>query len=98
MTEPSTTAIAGLIKNGWVESDKKLCKEYKFATFGDAFAFMNACVPEIEKLDHHPEWLNVYDKVKVELTTHSAGRITTKDVALAAIMDKLAAGFTNKAE
>jgi 4a-hydroxytetrahydrobiopterin dehydratase len=54
---------------------------------------MSACVPEIEKRDHHPEWFNDYDKVNVDLTTHSAGGVTMKDVALAEFMDKMAATF-----
>jgi 4a-hydroxytetrahydrobiopterin dehydratase len=87
------TAVAALAKKGWAETGKKLHKNYKFKSFGDAFAFMTACVPEIEKRDHHPEWSNVYDKVTVELTTHSEGGITMKDVALAGVMDKIFAKY-----
>jgi 4a-hydroxytetrahydrobiopterin dehydratase len=94
MTEPDLkNALLTLTKNGWAETGKKLHKNYKFKSFGDAFAFMSACVPEIEKRDHHPEWFNVYDKVNVDLTTHSAGGVTMKDVALAEFMDKMAATF-----
>ena len=87
------TAIAGLSKSGWTHANKKLRKEFKFANFRDAFAFMTRCAMEIEKMDHHPEWFNVYNKLTIELTTHDAGDVTEKDVKLAGIMDKIAVRF-----
>ena len=83
------TAVAELVRQGWKHANKKLGKEFKFANFRDAFAFMTRCALEIEKMDHHPEWFNVYNKLTVELTTHDAGDVTMKDVALAKIMDKI---------
>src|ERR1700679_1876719 len=79
--------------SGWSYGKKKLRKEFKFANFRDAFAFMTRCALEIEKMDHHPEWFNVYNKITVELTTHDAGDVTEKDVKLAKIMDRVAGIF-----
>jgi 4a-hydroxytetrahydrobiopterin dehydratase len=90
------TALAELGQQGWAQAGGKIRKEYKFADFRDAFAFMTRCALEIEKADHHPEWFNVYNKLNVELTTHSAGKVTMKDVALARIMDKLYGRFSVK--
>jgi len=95
MTNDLKTLIKKL--HGWTHAKKKLRKEFKFANFRDAFAFMTRCALEIEKMDHHPEWFNVYNKLTVELTTHDAGDVTMKDVKLAQIMDKAAAIY-GKAE
>jgi 4a-hydroxytetrahydrobiopterin dehydratase len=81
-------ALAGL--KGWAVVDGKLHKEYKFADFIHAFGFMAAAAMAIEKMNHHPEWLNVYNRVTVDLTTHDAGGITSKDAELAKILDDLA--------
>ena len=97
MSEPKPDlhkAVAELVKAGWSHAHKKLRKEFKFTDFRDAFAFMTRCALEIEKMDHHPEWFNVYNKLTVELTTHDAGDVTMKDVKLAEIMDKVAAKFS----
>ena len=74
----------------WSVQDAKLHREYRFADFVHAFAFMTAAALEIEKLNHHPEWFNVWNRVAVALTTHDAGGITAKDVELARILDRLA--------
>lgn len=87
------SGITKLAKTGWKRKGKKIRKEFKFENFRDAFAFMTRCAMEIEKMDHHPEWFNVYNKLTVELTTHDAGDVTEKDVKLAGIMDKVAARF-----
>lgn len=72
----------------WKETDEYLEKEFKFETFEDALDWMNRVAKEISKLDHHPEWTNVYNKVKVRLSTHSAGnKVTEKDRELAKVMD-----------
>ena len=89
MTQPDIqSAIAGL--SGWTHAGKKLRKEFKFANFRDAFAFMTRCALEIEKMDHHPEWSNVYNRVTVDLSTHDAGGITQKDFDLAALLEGIA--------
>lgn len=83
------SALAGL--SGWKLAEGKLHREYKFADFTHAFGFMATAATAIEKRDHHPEWLNVYNRVVVDLTTHSAGGITEKDVELAKLLDSFAA-------
>ena len=65
-------------------------REFKFADFTEAFAFMTRSALVAEKLDHHPEWSNVYNRVEVELTTHDAGGLTDLDFELAGAMDRFA--------
>jgi len=87
-------AIARL--NGWSKAEGErdaIAKTFKFADFTAAFAFMAGVATKAEAHDHHPEWSNVYNTVKVALTTHDAGGVTEKDVALAEVMDRLAAGL-----
>lgn len=64
-----------------------IVKHYVFRDFRQAFGFMTECALAAEKLDHHPEWFNVYRKVDVVLTTHSAGGVTELDFKLAVLMD-----------
>jgi len=64
---------------------------FKFADFDAAFAFMTRCALMAAKMDHHPEWFNVYNKVEVTLATHDAGGVTQKDIDLAMSMDGYAA-------
>jgi 4a-hydroxytetrahydrobiopterin dehydratase len=73
----------------WKVEAGKLHREYKFASFVEAFGFMASCALVAEKLDHHPEWSNVYNRVVVDLTTHDAGGITATDFELAERMDAL---------
>ncbi len=76
--------------NSWTEENNKLSKTFTFKTFGDAMAWMVKASYHIEKLDHHPEWTNVYNKVHVSLTTHDAGNtVTDKDKQLANLLDSL---------
>ncbi|MBP5858228.1 4a-hydroxytetrahydrobiopterin dehydratase [Marivibrio halodurans] len=70
-----------------------IAKSFKFKTFNQAFGFMTHCALKAEKMDHHPEWFNVYNKVEVTLSTHDAGGLTALDTELAAFMDKAAARF-----
>ena len=81
-------AVGGL--DGWVVQDGKLHKEYVFTDFVEAFAFMSGAALCAERKDHHPEWFNVYRTVRVDLSTHDAGGITTWDVELAREFDALA--------
>ena len=62
---------------------------FVFRNFNEAFGFMARAALTAEKLNHHPEWSNVYNKVSIRLSTHSAGGVTGKDLALAAAIDKL---------
>lgn len=77
-------------RKGWVVKDGKLHKEYKFADFVHAFGFMATAAMRIEQINHHPEWCNVYNSVRVDLTTHDSGGISQKDFDLAEILDALA--------
>ena len=74
---------------GWSISNGKLHKEFTFETFNQTFGFMTRAAMEIEKMNHHPEWLNVYNRLTVELTTHDAGGITQNDINLARILNSL---------
>ncbi|HLO38859.1 MAG TPA: 4a-hydroxytetrahydrobiopterin dehydratase [Lacibacter sp.] len=74
----------------WTETDNKLYRKFEFANFSEAFAFMTRVALEAEKMDHHPLWTNVWNKVEVWLSTHDAGDVVTeKDKKLAAKIDKL---------
>jgi 4a-hydroxytetrahydrobiopterin dehydratase len=66
-------------------------RKFQFADFDAAFAFMTRCALMAAKMDHHPEWFNVYNKVEVTLATHDAGGVTQKDIDLAVAMDGYAA-------
>jgi 4a-hydroxytetrahydrobiopterin dehydratase len=84
---------AGLrILPGWQREGDKLARQFKFASFVEAFGFMASAALVAERLDHHPEWKNVYNRVEVELTTHDSGGITTLDLDLARRMSELAPG------
>ncbi len=87
-----SAALAGLA--GWSVKDAKLHREYKFADFPHAFGFMATAAPAIEKMNHHPEWFNVYSKVVVDLTTHDAGGITQRDIDLAKLLEGIAGKLT----
>lgn len=78
---------------GWSVLDGKLHREYNFPDFVQAFGFMSSVALVAESMNHHPEWFNVYGRVRVYLTTHDAGGITKLDFSLADRMDKLAAGI-----
>lgn len=95
---PQKPDLSKVKKSGWRYADKHIVKTFTFKNFDDAFGFMTRCALDIAKLDHHPEWFNVYNKVHVELTTHDAGDVTAKDCELAAIMDKVAGSFGKKAK
>lgn len=85
-------ALADL--DGWreVEGRDAIARSFRFADFNAAFAFMTRAALMAEKMDHHPEWFNVYNRVDVTLATHDAGGVTELDVKLAAFMDGVAKG------
>ena len=73
----------------WLEKDNKLVKDFQFEDFIAAFSFMTKVAFVAEKMGHHPEWSNVYNKVSIKLSTHDAGNIVTDlDRELAAKIDK----------
>ena len=74
----------------WTEADNKLYRKFEFSDFSEAFAFMTRVAIEAEKMNHHPLWTNVWNKVEIWLSTHDAGDIVTeKDRKLAEHIDKL---------
>ena len=77
---------------GWSETSGRdaITRKFVFADFNEAFGFMTRAALVAEKLDHHPEWFNVYKTVDVTLSTHDAGGLTDRDIKLAEAMDKIA--------
>ena len=77
---------------GWkkVRGRDALVKNYKFADFNEAFGFMTRVAIKADRMDHHPEWSNVYNNVSITLTTHDAGGVSERDVALAKFIDRIA--------
>jgi len=86
------TALEPLLANGWAlaEGRDAITKDFIFKDFNAAFGWMTRVALVAEKMDHHPEWFNVYKTVKVTLTTHDAGGLSELDVTLARKMDALA--------
>lgn len=79
------------IKNlpGWSVVNEKLHREIQFDSFNQAFGFMTRAAMEIEKMNHHPEWFNVYNRLTIDLMTHDAGGITRNDINLAKVLNSL---------
>ena len=93
-TKLDATARKGALGRlkGWSEVPGRdaITKKFEFKDFNEAFGFMARAALIAEKMDHHPEWFNVYKKVEVTLSTHDAGGVTELDVKLAEAMDRLA--------
>ncbi len=91
LTAKEKTAALAKLK-GWkkVRGRDAIQKQYVFADFNAAFAWMSRVAMQAEKIDHHPEWDNVYKTVNVVLTTHDAGGVSALDIAMAKFMDKTA--------
>lgn len=94
MAQYSSEEIVALLKTleGWQHETgpDRLVKQFQFADFNEAFGWMSRVALMAEKLNHHPEWRNVWNKVEVVLTTHDAGGLTALDGKLAKFMDKTA--------
>ena len=88
----SARAAALAKLDGWTEVQGRdaIRKKFTFKDFNEAFGFMARAALVAEKLDHHPEWFNVYNRVEVTLATHDAGGVTQRDIELAQTMDRLA--------
>ncbi|KAJ3256874.1 hypothetical protein HK103_005118 [Boothiomyces macroporosus] len=82
-----STKLEALVSNQWQLQSNKIYKEFRFDDFSSAFGFMSRVA---EKMDHHPEWFNVYNQVNITLTTHDAGGLTDKDFNLAKKIDQIA--------
>lgn len=83
--------ILEIIKNElpeWKYQNNKLLRELKFRDFKQAFSFMTLCALKCEQMDHHPEWYNVYNQLKIELNTHSVKGITNLDIELAKFIEE----------
>ena len=91
MIRLSSESIDHELKNlkGWAVVNNKIHKEFQFDDFNQAFGFMTRAAMHIEKMNHHPEWFNVYNKIIVDLTTHDAGGITQNDISLAKVLNSL---------
>ncbi len=86
----SNDEVAGYLAldlKNWTLKGTAIQKDFKFKTFVEAFSFMTAIALEVEKMDHHPDWSNSYNKVKIALSTHSVKGITHKDFDLAHKID-----------
>ncbi len=75
---------------GWIMKEGKLHREYAFPDFVHAFGFMATASLAIQEVNHHPEWFNVYNRVRIDLTTHDSGGITENDIKLAATLEAIA--------
>lgn len=90
--DPATRATALASLDGWSEAEGRdaISKRFVFADFNAAFGWMTRVALLAEKMDHHPEWFNVYKTVDVTLSTHDAGGLSELDIAMAKAMDKTA--------
>ncbi|XP_072231037.1 pterin-4-alpha-carbinolamine dehydratase 2-like isoform X1 [Leuresthes tenuis] len=84
--------VMELRATGWMEVEDRdaIFKELHFKTFNQAFGFMSRVALQAEKMNHHPEWFNVYNKVQITLTTHDCGGLSKQDIKMAKFIDKIA--------
>nr|CAD7195170.1 unnamed protein product [Timema douglasi] len=90
--EDRQKTLAPLFSNGWslVENRDAIYKEFLFKNFNEAFGFMSRVALQAEKMDHHPEWFNVYNKVQVTLSSHDVNGLSGRDIKLATFADDVA--------
>ena len=88
--EERAAALEALPEWRYDESERAIRRDFRFADFGAAFAFMTRVAIAAEKADHHPDWSNSWNEVAVALSTHSAGGVTGRDIELAKVMDGFA--------
>ena len=88
--EERAEALKALPEWRYEAAERAIRRDFRFADFGEAFAFMSRAAIAAEKADHHPDWSNSWNKVAVALSTHSAGGVTARDIALASAMDGFA--------
>ncbi|XP_073914909.1 pterin-4-alpha-carbinolamine dehydratase 2 isoform X5 [Castor canadensis] len=91
--EERNQVLLDLKAAGWLELSERdaIYKEFSFENFNQAFGFMSRVALQAEKMNHHPEWANVYNKVQITLTSHDCGGLTKRDVRLAKFIEKAAA-------
>ncbi|XP_059050847.1 pterin-4-alpha-carbinolamine dehydratase-like [Achroia grisella] len=89
--EERDSLLQPLLQSGWKVQDKRdaIEKEFKFKDFNEAFSFMTRVALIAEKMDHHPEWFNVYNKLQVTLASHDVNGLSKRDVKMATFMDKI---------
>ncbi|XP_012539582.1 probable pterin-4-alpha-carbinolamine dehydratase isoform X1 [Monomorium pharaonis] len=87
-----------LLSTGWTVQENRdaIYKEFVFKNFNEAFGFMTRVALQAEKMDHHPEWFNVYNKVNITLSSHDVNGLSQRDVKLATFIDKVAAPIIGK--
>ena len=90
LSEEALRAHLENLSDWHIDDTGKLAREFQFADFSEAWGFMSRVAMEAEKMNHHPEWFNVYRTVRVQLNTHDAGGLTALDVELARRMDHIA--------
>ena len=97
--EERNTTLPSLRKSGWTEVEGRdaIYKEFLFKDFNQAFGFMTRVALQAEKMDHHPEWFNVYNKVQITLSTHDCSGLSENDVKLATFIE-IAANSITKSE
>ncbi|XP_069697749.1 pterin-4-alpha-carbinolamine dehydratase [Periplaneta americana] len=90
--EERESKLKPLLSNGWsmVDARDAIYKEFLFSNFNQAFGFMTQIALMAEKMDHHPEWFNVYNKVQVTLSSHDVNGLSGRDIKLASFMDTIA--------
>jgi 4a-hydroxytetrahydrobiopterin dehydratase len=88
--EARAAALASLPDWAEVEGRDAITRSFQFADFNEAFGFMARVAMQAERDDHHPEWFNVYNKVKVTLATHDVGGLSERDIKLAQFIDRVA--------
>ena len=90
MKKLDAAALAAFLREfpEWREGRDAITRKFQFGDFNRAFAFMTRVALLAEKLDHHPEWFNVYNRIEVTLSTHDAGGVTGKDIAMAKAMEE----------
>lgn len=91
-TKLTETEIAAALPalDGWDLCDGKLCRSFRFEDFTAAFGFMTRCALLAERMGHHPEWSNVYDRVEIALVTHDCGGVSDLDIEMARAIDGMA--------
>lgn len=97
LTAPQVAeALAGL--EGWTaqENARFIARQFSFADFNAAFGFMTRVALLADRMDHHPEWSNVYNRVDILLTTHDTGGVSERDVKMARFIDSIAAGLADR--
>ncbi|XP_060525267.1 probable pterin-4-alpha-carbinolamine dehydratase [Cylas formicarius] len=97
-SEDRATTLSKLTQQGWavLESKDAIYKEFVFKNFNQAFGFMSQVALFSEKMDHHPEWFNVYNKVNVTLTSHDVKGLSGRDMKLANFMDDVSKGISQQ--